>query len=64
MVSAAALKVEDVTLGEKFEKTWSSTIAFNVIGVAVSLAIFILNIFKIPKKHDFERLMDIIVSKF
>ena len=64
MVSAASLKVDDIALVETLEKTWSCTIAFSVIGVLVSLAIFILKIFKIPKKHDFERLMDIIVSKF
>ena len=59
MISIATIKIEFST---KYEVYWALTIAFSVLGIVLSLAIYLLDMLKIPKKHDFERLMNIIVS--
>jgi hypothetical protein len=63
MISAALFKkYSDLKFISDFEATWAATIAFSVIGIVVSLVIFILNILKIPKNFDFEYVMSIIVN--
>lgn len=64
MISAAVVKKSEFEFASKYESTWASTIAFSVIGIVVSLSIFILNIFKIPKKYDFEHTMNNLVNYF
>lgn len=62
MISAAAIKRLAFDFSTKYESVWAATIAFSVIGIVLSLAIYILNILKVPKNNDFEFVMDIIVS--
>jgi hypothetical protein len=64
MISAAAIKRLAFEFITKYESVWASTIAFSMIGIVLSLTIYILNILKIPKNNDFEFVMDIIVSFF
>ena len=48
----------------QYESTWASTIAFSVVGIVISLIIFIFYLFKMPKRYDFELTMNNFVSLF